>query len=152
MTAYADINKPTIVKMIPAGHTVAALNPEIDSSTSDDSTPPKRSFFEWHLPCPRLEFIVSLQSGRGKYIRALFWGGSSPPNAPNPKRRAAGAYWGGRTLERSAAPRVRCKHDEQLSRQMPCTERTFHLTGNSEPQCSQSSDLEVQVGLTRLVF
>src|SRR6266550_4839601 len=26
--------------------------------------------------------------------------------------------WGGHSLERSAAPRVRCRHEEQLSRQM----------------------------------
>jgi len=43
-------------------------------------------------------------------------------NAQNLRRGAAGAYWGGRSLGRSAAPRVRCRHEEQLSRQMLCSE------------------------------
>src|SRR5258708_36482426 len=56
-------------------------------------------------------------------------GGSSPPNAQNLQRGAAGAFWGGRSLERSAAPRVRCRHEEQLSRQMLCSERTLPSHG-----------------------
>ena len=48
--------------------------------------------------------------------------GSSPPSAQNLKRAAAGAYEEGRSRERSAAPRVRCRHEEQLSRQILCSE------------------------------
>jgi hypothetical protein len=49
--------------------------------------------------------LLFLTTANEAIMSLPFCGGSSPPNAQNLKREAAGAFWGGRPVDRTAAPR-----------------------------------------------
>jgi hypothetical protein len=96
--------------------------------------------------------LVFLTTANEAIMSLPFCGASSPPNAQNLKRGAAGAFWGGRLWTGAAAPRFGFKSESNCVAKCFDRNERSGLTGNIEPPFSQSSRLELQIEPTKCVF